>query len=214
MLLMDSLAWTPGDVQRKHRAWNAVLGVLTGALQQRTAADGSPVRLHLGITSSAVQKSSEGCHIFALAAAKKMASDPAIRALHDRVLLGLTIGRIRAGVSHLDANRQLPPSLFKHTTSAKVLQRYIEVSRQRLQAAQARRQAGFTGWQRLRTDPLAPVNKKGQSLLQRHAAHSVTREDRTQPGRLLSYSNSYELKRIDLIQEALAHLTTGLGPSR
>lgn len=61
-----------------------------------------------------------------------------------------------------------------------------------------------------RHDGQAAVNKKGQTLLQRHAGHSVTRESRQEPGRMLTYSTSYEAKRIDMIREALAHLTDGL----
>lgn len=207
LLLVDSLGWTPNDVQRKRQAWQDTLHTLTEALQARAADPNKPMRLHLGMIGSEVQKSPEGCHIFALSAAKKMADDPTIQVLQERVLFGLLTGRIAAGVNHLDAQRNLPPSMFKHATSKAVLQRYIQASGERRRAAQAKRHAGFTGWQRLRPDALAPVNKKGQSLLERHAALLVTRQDRKQPGRQLTYSNSYELKRIDIVRQALVHLT-------
>jgi hypothetical protein len=210
MLLVDSLKWSPGDVDRKRTAWQRTLNTLSAALQAKMPQLTPPVRLHLATVVSDVQKSSEGCHIFALSAALKMASDPAIQALHERVLFGLLTGRVPPGVNHLDGPRNLPPSMFKHATSKTVLQRYIRVSGERRRAAQARREAGFTGWQRVRADTMASVNKKGQTLLERHAAHLVTRADRTRPGRMLTYSNSYELKRIDLVRQALAHLTAGL----
>lgn len=211
LLLVDSLTWSPGDVERKRTAWQHTLDTLSAALQARSPKPTPPVRLHLAMVASDVQKSSEGCNIFALSAALKMASDPAIQALHERVLFGLLTGRVPPGVNHLDAPRNLPPSMLKHATSKTVLQRYVQASGERRRAAQARREAGFTGWQRVRVDAMGPVNKKGQSLLERHAAHLITREDRTRPGRMLTYSNSYELKRIDLVRRALAHLTAGLG---
>lgn len=210
LLLVDSVGWGPFDVQRKRQAWQATLHTLTDALQARLPDGGKPVRLHLGMTDTGVQKSAEGCHIFAITAAKKMATDPAIQSLQERVLFGLLTGRVDAGVNHLDAPRNLPPSLFKHATSKDELEHYIQVSGSRRGAAQAKKRDGFTGWQRPRPDALAPVNKKGQSLLERHAAHLVTRPDRTQPERQRTYSNSYELKRIDMLRQALLHLTAGL----
>jgi hypothetical protein len=126
-------------VQRKRQAWQKSLHTLTAALQARTADPNNPVRIHLGMTGSDVQKSAEGCHIFALSAAKKMADEPSIQTLHERVLLGLHTGRIAAGVNHLDAQRNLPPSMFKHATSKTVLQRYIQASDERRLAAQAKK---------------------------------------------------------------------------
>ena len=126
------------------------------------------------------------------------------------MLQGIASGRIRPGVNHLSADRLLPPSFFKHATSGNVIGRYVDACDAGRTAAEARRQAGFTGWQRDWPDGQAPVNKKGQTLQQRHAAHSITRESRRDPGRLLTYSNSYEAKRIELIREALTHLTDGL----
>jgi hypothetical protein len=210
MLLVDSSAWTPHDVDRKRQAWRDTLGILTRDLQARADPQLGPVRLHLGITASDVQKTREGCHIFALSAAKKLASDPAIASLHERALLGLGSGRIPAGVNNLNASRLLPPSLFKHATSRGVLDRYIAATDAGRAAAQARRQAGFTGWQRDWPDGQAPVNKKGQNLLERHAAHSISRQDPVNRNRQLSYSNSYEIKRIEMVRQALVHLTAGL----
>ncbi|HEY9106123.1 MAG TPA: YopJ family acetyltransferase [Roseateles sp.] len=210
MLLVDSLAWSQRDVDQKRRAWQAVLATLTPALQDRAGPQAAPVRLHLGMFATDVQRTPEGCHIFALSAAKKLASDPAVAALHERALQGIATGRIRPGVNHLNADRLLPPSLFKHATSGRVVERYVDACDAGRSAAEARRQAGFTGWQRDWPDGQAPVNKQGQNLQQRHAAHSITRESRKAPGRLISYSNSYEAKRIELIREALTHLTDGL----
>lgn len=210
LLVVDSVGWGPFDALRKRQAWQATLNTLTDALQARVPDGGKPVRLHLGMTDTGVQKSAEGCHIFAIAAAQKMATDPAIQSQHERALFGLLTGRMAAGVNHLDAPRNLPPSLFKHATSKDELKHYIQVSSSRRRAAQAKRNAGFTGWQRLRPDAMAPVNKKGQNLLERHAAHEVTRPDRAQPGRSRTYSNSYEHKRIHLVRQALTHLTAGL----
>jgi hypothetical protein len=210
MLLVDSSAWTPRDVDRKRQAWRHTLGILTRDLQASADPQRGPVRLHLGITASDVQKTSEGCHIFALSAAKKLASDPTIATLHERALLGLSSGRISPGVNNLNANRLLPPSLFKHATSRGVLERYIAAIDTGRTAAQARREAGFTGWQRDWPDGQAPVNKKGQNLLERHAAHTISRQDPVDPHRQRSYSNSYEIKRIEMVRQALVHLTAGL----
>lgn len=90
--------------------------------------------------------------------------------------------------------RLLPPSLYKHATSKRVLNDYL-VERARSSLSEWDRQDGR-------------VNKKGQTLLERYAAHEIQRLDRTVDYPLLrTYSNSYEAKRIGLIRAALASLT-------
>ncbi len=143
------------------------------------------------------QKSPEGGAIFALSAAKKLASDPAIRTFQDSVLRKMAAGRYHGGVQFAeegDAARLLPPSLYKHTTSRRVLDQY----------SMARARHSSAGLDR----PDGRVNKKGQTLRERHTAHTIQRMDFTVDYPLLrTYSNSYEAKRIDFIRTALAHLT-------
>jgi len=68
MLLVDSLAWSQRDVDQKRRAWQTVLAMLTPALQEGAGPQAAPVRLHLGMFATDVQRTPEGCHIFALSA--------------------------------------------------------------------------------------------------------------------------------------------------
>lgn len=89
----------------------------------------------------------------------------------------------------------MPPSLYKHATSKRVLDAYME-----------RRVAPF----RVVGRPDGKVNKKGQTLVERYAAHEIQRRERPVDYNvplLCTYSNSYEAKRIDLIWTALAALT-------
>lgn len=91
----------------------------------------------------------------------------------------------------------MPPSLYKHATSKRVLDAYV---------AERARGALF----RVMGRPDGKVNKKGQTLVERYAAHEIQRRERPVDYNvplLCTYSNSYEAKRIDLIWTALAALT-------
>lgn len=199
MLVVDSL-----NLQRK---WDDVLRVIASNVQSKLDPSAPPIRLHLAFFGAQTQKTDEGCAIFSLSAAKKMASDPAIQTLHDRLLQGLAIGRIAPGVNILTAARHLPPSMFKHATSRRVLENYVKLQRRHRDEAMERARNGFKGWERPIVDPDGKVNKQGQTLLQRYEAHET---ERLHPlGYLHMYSTSYEAKRIEMIRTALAHLTVG-----
>ncbi|MGA0525257.1 hypothetical protein ACO2WH_25730, partial [Escherichia coli] len=74
----------------------------------------------------------------------------------------------------------LPPSLYKHATSMRVLDAYV-----------AERARGPLS----REDrPDGKVNKKGQTLVERYAAHEIQRRERPVDYNvplLCTYSNSY-----------------------
>ncbi len=83
-----------------------------------------PVRLQVTFFATNTQKSPEGSDIFALSAAKKMASDPAIRMLPSSMLRMMAKGRFHGGIQFVKegkAAQLLPPSLYKHATSKRVL---------------------------------------------------------------------------------------------
>ena len=56
MLLVDSSAWSPRDVDHKRRTWQATLAMLAPALQERAGPQARPVRLHLGMLATDVQR--------------------------------------------------------------------------------------------------------------------------------------------------------------
>jgi hypothetical protein len=207
MVLVNSVGFDLPDIEQVRGQWRTALEELRTTLQQKLSPSARPVRLDMVFTGSDVQKPREGCCIFALSAAKKMASDPAIEGLHRSTLQDLASGTLRPSVASVSADVLLPPSFFKHTTSRSVVGRYLET--RRLDHALAVRRGAGDG-PGATPDPFgspdAPVNKKGQSLQQRFEGHLVNRADRDR-GVNRTYSNSYEAKRIEIIKTALAHLT-------
>lgn len=209
MVLVNSVGLDLPDIEQVRGQFRSALEELRATLQQRLGPSAPPVRLDMVFTGSDVQKPREGCCIFALSAAKKMASDPAIEGLHRSTLQDLANGTLRPSVARVPADVLLPPSFFKHTTSRSVVGRYTEA--RRLDHALAVRRAAGDGagaGPGPFASPDAPVNKKGQSLQQRFESHIVHRADRDR-GVNRTYSNSYEAKRIEIIKTALAHLTAG-----
>ncbi len=190
---IDLASFTAGS----GRKWDRVRQAITSSIQAKLGPSAPPVRLQVTFFATNTQKSPEGGAIFAISAAKKLASDPAIRTFQDSVLRKMAAGRYHGGVQFAeegDAARLLPPSLYKHTTSRRVLDQY----------SMARARHSSAGLDR----PDGRVNKKGQTLRERHTAHTIQRMDFTVDYPLLrTYSNSYEAKRIDFIRTALAHLT-------
>ncbi len=176
------------------KKWGRVVAAIAPGIQTKLGPSASPVRLHVAHFATHTQKSQEGCSIFALSAAKKMASDPAIAKLHNLFLTGMIRMQIKQAASLVAVPAQhLPPSLYKHATSKRVLNDYW-VERTRV---------GFAKGE----GPDSKVNKKGQTLLERSAANEIQRLDYTLDYPLVrTYSNSYEAKRIDLIRTALASL--------
>ena len=201
ILMVDSLGYVKEDHECFLSKTASALASMTAALEQRAGPQAGPVRIHLAVAYADTQKTLEGCAIFALSATRKMASEPLVRMLHERLLDGLDDQRIRPGVTQIDAASHLPPGFFKHATSSTVVKNFLDVKRTRFQKAMS---SEHVGWAMPPVDPDAPVNKKGQLLDQRYAEHLVQRPDNE--GVVRSYSNSYELKRILLIREALAHL--------
>lgn len=186
--------------------WDVILNVISSSVQSKIDPSVPPVRLHLAFFDTQTQRTDEGCDIFALSAAKKMAADPTIRALHDRLLEDLASDRIKPGGNILTAARQLPPSLFKHATSRRVLENYLDMQRHQRDDVTEWAWHGFMQQERLIVDPDGMVNKQGQTLLQRYDLHETERADPL-TGMRRKYSTSYEDKRIKLIRTALAHLT-------
>ncbi|MGA4289965.1 YopJ family acetyltransferase [Ralstonia pseudosolanacearum] len=197
ILVIDSRSMDRASFKSEtKKKWDRVVTAISPDIQAKLGPSAQPVRLFVAFLAIHTQKSQEGCGIFALSAAKKMASDPAIRKLHKPLLTGMATRQIHQGVVYLvdTPARLLPPSLYKHATSKRVLNDYL-VERARSSLSEWDRQDGR-------------VNKKGQTLLERYAAHEIQRLDRTVDYPLLrTYSNSYEAKRIGLIRAALASLT-------
>jgi hypothetical protein len=208
MVLVNSIGLDLPDIEQVRGQFRNALEELRATLQQRLGPSAPPVRLDMVFTGSDVQKPREGCCIFALSAAKKMASDPAIEGLHRSTLQDLADGALWPGVVRVPADVLLPPSFFKHATSRSVVGRYTE-ARRLDHALAVRRGAGDGEGRDPFAGPDAHVNKKGQSLQQRFESHLVHRADRDR-GVNRTYSNSYEAKRIEIIKTALAHLTAGM----
>jgi hypothetical protein len=76
LVLVDSLAIDADDPFEKRR-WLGITQGLEKALQAKLGGD-APVRLRLTVAGSDAQRSAEGCAVFAISAARKLASDPAI----------------------------------------------------------------------------------------------------------------------------------------
>ncbi|WP_269153510.1 YopJ family acetyltransferase [Ralstonia solanacearum] len=190
------------------RKWQRVLEAITSSIQAKLGPSAPPVRLQMTFCATNTQESPEGGDIFALSAAKKMASDPAMRMLPGAMLRMMAKGRFHGGIQFVKeekAARLLPLSLYKHATSKRVLNDYWA----------KRTGSGFAKGE----GPDSKVNKKGQTLLERYAANEIQRPVRADSNSdeaqsidlnyplLRTYSNSYEAKRIDLIRTALASLT-------
>ncbi|MGC5829930.1 type III secretion system YopJ family effector RipJ [Ralstonia pseudosolanacearum] len=196
ILVIDS-----GSADREvTKKWRGVVQAIAPDIQAKLGPSASPVRLRVQFFAINTQRSQEGSGIFALSAAKKMASDRAIRGLQDLTLQMMATGQYKEGVYRADERKAaqfLPPSLYKHATSKRVLDAYV---------AERARGALF----RVVDRPDGKVNKKGQTLVERYAAHEIQRRERPVDYNvplLCTYSNSYEAKRIDLIWTALAALT-------
>jgi len=189
IVLVDSTTENSAHTAHVRQRWADVLNEISAAAQARLGPDTPPVRVHMALLSSGVQKAPEGCCIFALSAAKKMASEGAIRELHTRTLDDVAQGRAQPGVEWQDASPRLPPAFFKHATSRAVVEEYLKVLSQRDPAAAQ-----------------ASVNKHGKTLLQRYDDNFVQRDDLIEEKKV-SYSMSYEEKRIEMIKTALTHLT-------
>lgn len=194
LVLVDSLEIDADDDFEQQR-WLGITRALEQALQAKQGG-AEPVRLHLTVAGSEAQRSGEGCAIFAISAARKLASEPAITRLHGKVLGAIHNGTEMPGF-HVLPSHQLPPAFFKHANSSRDLRDYL-VARSR--AAQAAPQP--QGPLRV-NDPI--VNKKGQSLTKRFASHVVERPA-SSGDKMIRFSNSYEAKRIELVRIALAQL--------
>jgi hypothetical protein len=189
IVLVDSSTESSKNMAHVRQRWADVLNEVTSATQKRLGPGAPPVRLHMTLLASRVHKGLEGCTIFALSAAKKMASEGAIRELHTSMLDDVAQGRAQPGVEWQDARQHLPPAFYKHATSRRVLEDYLGILGQRDPAAAE-----------------AAVNKRGKTLLQRYDDNFVSRDDPSD-NETIHYSMSYEEKRVEIIKTALAHLT-------
>ncbi|WP_140629755.1 YopJ family acetyltransferase [Methylibium rhizosphaerae] len=193
LILVESL----GDKEQVMDLWQDLLPRVTDALRRRLPGD-PPVRLHLAVANTTAQRTPEGCDIFALAAARKMASEPQIARLHDAILAKPPADASGSHITPLPATL-LPASLLKHSTSGTAL---LDSLFQRDASPHAQKQDGVF-------NPV--VNRDGQTLLERWTSHLTHRWD-AKAEKPRTYSNSYEAKRIDLVRTALAHLVKD-GPS-
>ncbi|QUP56322.1 hypothetical protein GO998_21755 (plasmid) [Ralstonia syzygii] len=212
LLLIDSVPLKEEAIKRLKNTWDDALRAMANATPTQLDAHApekrvQPVRLHLSVMNSKTQKTPDGCLIHALSATKKMASDAAIRTMHERLLQGLARGRVHAGVDVLNAGRHLPPAFFKHATSERVVDTYLDAKRTQFQASTARALAHRERpdwWHRPPVDPDAPVNRKGQTLARRQAGYMTQRVNTF--GVVHTYSNSYEHKRIEIVRNTIGHL--------
>jgi YopJ Serine/Threonine acetyltransferase len=200
LVLVDGSDLEPIEAQTK--SWEKALALMTGSIQALLAPDEQPIKMHLLLARTVVQKTLTGCSIFALSATKKLASEPFVAALHDKALSAMQSSQVAPAVRCLPGT-DLPAAFFKHTTSRTVLTGYL--NGKRLEYAKALQPDAPDQSQDL-VNPEAAVNKKKQTLLQRYEAHVVDRN-------FITYSNSYELKRIEFVRNALHHLTAGLSNS-
>jgi hypothetical protein len=180
-----------------------------------------PFRFHTTLVFSGVQNTREGCCVFALSAVKKMAAEPTIAQMHSRKLeeIARTAGEEAGPAASAEQQREpdetvslegaasLPSSFLKHSTSASALRSYI---------------AGRAGQDSAQAVAEERVNKKGQTLMERRAAHMVVRyapppastwfdhflECIAWPREMVpfEYSNSYEHKRLEFVRTAIAHI--------
>lgn len=206
-VVVDSLAADSITEKTHTDIWQRVLGQLQWFLDRKRNFAEPCVQLRAHVVFTHAQKSSEGCTIFALSAARKMASATAIADLHRQALAPRPpASAAEPEVKFLSAS-VLPPAFMKHATSASVLRDYLEKRRQEPGASDS---------------SLGAVNRRGETLLERHAAHAVTRPKgpAAEPTWMtpilqclgldtgpdtVTYSDSYAHKRIEFVRLALAH---------
>lgn len=188
------------------KKWFDIMSAVAKCVGETLKSPAGPPRLHTTFTCSGAQKSPLGCAIFSLSATRKMASDPHIAALHARTLDGLATRDITPGLTWVEANEHLPPSFFKHATSEKTIKAYVEARRRDHATAPNPTADRVPPWRRDFGGPDEPVNKQGETLLKRYESNEVVRYD-SRSEKEVTYSNSYEAKRIEMIKTALAELT-------
>jgi hypothetical protein len=180
--LVDS--FSPELMEQSSAAWGHALGTIASLVQASLAPGAAPVRIHLMMVGASTQKTLSGCSIFALSALKKMASEDFVDRLHDDTLQGMAGEGPAIGVQLVNGN-ELPASFMKHATSGTVIDAYLGES--------------------ALADRSAAVNHRGETLRKRHDKHVITRG-------LFTYSNSFEVKRIEFVRTALHHLTAAVMP--
>ncbi|RFP13274.1 hypothetical protein D0T25_24005 [Duganella sp. BJB488] len=148
------------------------------------------LRIQVTILPMGVQVSNEGCNIFALVAAKKAAKSQSVQDLHEwgHDMVGHAAPGIHTQSIPLEPEMLLEPEFFKHAMKRNVIQNVVD--------------AGET----LGLAKEVPVNRKGQTLLERfekfERATIVKTLDREIHTR---YSRSYEEKRLDKLARLIEH---------
>lgn len=165
------------------RGWQKSFDQVAKAVNERLGPDEKPVKIVASLAGTEVQKTPEGCSIFALSAAKKMEDNPAVEAIHREALNALKKDGESAGGRTVNALRHLDPSFFKHATSPNVVNAYL----------------------RAQPDEVAsrPVNREEQTLQKRQEAHMINRKVGDS---LRRYSNSYEGKRLSFFTRAVDYM--------
>lgn len=154
------------------------------------------LRIQVTIVPMGVQVSNEGCNIFALVAAKKAAKGQSMKDLHEwgHEMLGRAAPGIHTLPLALEPEMLLEPAFFKHAMKRDLIQNVLDAD------------------DNLGPSSSAPVNNKGDTLLQRFEKFDRPVVVTTRTGEISTqYSRSYEEKRLDkfarLIEYKLAQLT-------
>ena len=208
LILLDSAYKRQGLDKFAALKWTNVIEQIGTGLNRLGAAEEEPTRLALTVCGSSAQLTIEGCTIFALAAARKMATDPEFGDLRRSRLEALENDVLAPGLHHLDA-MYLPPAFMKHATSKRVIREYLDARRRLAPSglpprADVEQVASASKRPRLETSP-SPT----QMLTERFENFKVKRGLAAFPGsaaRPIEYSNSYEHKRIALIRKAIEGL--------
>lgn len=132
-----------------------------------------------------------GCTFFALSAAKYMRKSLTIDRMHKALLAAAMAPQDTAPVrARVVDSHHLEPHFFKHATSKKRVDRYLEGKPPQFASV--------------------PLNKKGQTLGARLDAHMTTRmgvsDEADWEPTLRTYSTSIEKKRVNLYEKAVATL--------
>ncbi|WP_459133323.1 YopJ family acetyltransferase [Ralstonia pseudosolanacearum] len=151
---------------------------------------GSGYSVRIAYMAADIQRGG-GCTFFALSAAKYMRKSPTIDRMHQVLLAAAMVPQDTAPVrAKFVDSHYLEPHFFKHATSKKRVNRYLEGKPPQFASV--------------------PVNKKGQTLGARQDAHMTMRmgvSDETDwEPRLRTYSTSIERKRVYLYEKAVATL--------
>lgn len=150
------------------------------------------LRIQITILPTGVQVSDEGCNVFALIAAKKAAKSERFKDLHEwaHEMVGHAAPGIHALSTGIEPEMLLEPEFFKHAMKRDLIQNVLEESET--------------------SGPHAPVNKKGDTLLERFEKYERDAVVKKKDGQLHAtrFSRSYEEKRLEKLARLIEHKQT------